>query len=169
MNTDIADSTVTLLQLNPKQSASFWSKVKKTDSCWNWKGAKVKHGYGEFWLNSSLQKAHRIAFRIFKGDIPDGLIVCHTCDNPSCVNPDHLWLGTHAQNTADCVMKNRNWTGNGEANGGAKLNSHQVIEIRARYAVGNVSRTPLAKEYGVSRTTIGKIVNRKKWKFLAPA
>ena len=85
----------------------FYSKVEKSDGCWKWLGAKDLYGYGRFLFNGNNTQAHRIAWIIVNGDIPEGLHVLHTCDNPPRTNPAHLWLGTNKDNTADKVKKNR--------------------------------------------------------------
>jgi hypothetical protein len=86
----------------------FFSKVQKTETCWIWTAYKNKKGYGQ--INSdgyNMKKAHRVSYEMHNGNIPDGLIVCHSCDNPSCVNPQHLWLGTDLQNAQDRDTKGR--------------------------------------------------------------
>jgi hypothetical protein len=88
----------------------FWSKVKKTDNCWEWQACKNEHGYGI--LNIGKRglgkiRAHRLSFIIHKGEIPESLLVCHRCDNPTCVNPEHLFLGTQKDNTQDMIKKGR--------------------------------------------------------------
>ena len=88
----------------------FWNKVMKiveTDECWEWIAFKNKDGYGLFGYNGKNQKAHRVSWQLHNGPIPDGLCVLHKCDNPSCVNPNHLFLGTNADNIKDRVNKNR--------------------------------------------------------------
>lgn len=85
----------------------FWRKVNKTETCWLWTGYIEKRGYGRFGYNYKTIEAHRMSWIIANGEIPEGMIICHECDNPSCVNPDHLFLGTHKDNTWDMVDKGR--------------------------------------------------------------
>lgn len=143
----------------------FLEKVDKTETCWIWKGCINRKGYGE--INpggrSSARRAHRIAYELFVGPIPKGLLVCHKCDNRACVNPEHLFLGTAADNTKDMVAKGRAKGSPGESHRSAKLTAVQVKDIRERAQRGELQKI-LAKEYGVNRDEISRIVNRKRWR-----
>lgn len=142
----------------------FEARFVKGDDCWEWAAHKDRKGYGTFEFAGRTQKAHRVAHQLYVGKIPDGLCVCHHCDNPGCVRPDHLFLGTIADNNRDCENKGRG-VGKGrgahlfgEKNGRAKLSEAQVIEIRARHGDG-VRNVVLAKKFGVARPTISQIVH----------
>lgn len=90
----------------------FLQKVDQGAACWMWTGAKSSKGYGQFWLKGKQESAHRVSYALFVGIIPEGSLVCHTCDQPSCVRPEHLWTGTHSANTLDAVAKGRHVTHN---------------------------------------------------------
>jgi len=139
----------------------FWAKVQKTDSCWNWTGTKTLGGYGHFYVGprgAPKKCAHRIAWELTHGTIPDGLYVLHHCDNPPCVRPDHLFLGTPQDNTDDMITKKRH--------GRAKLTEADVLTIRTHYATGSISQRTLAKQYNVSNGTIGFILRHESWRHL---
>lgn len=147
----------------------FLSKVNKTDLCWLWtagtRGKKTK--YGAIKVKGKVIDAHRVSYLLYKGDIPDNLYVCHSCDVRLCVNPDHLFLGTHLENIQDAVTKNR-YKGNGkhknkargEKHGSAKLTQEKVNEIRA----SSFSARELSKIYGLGIRSIYKILNYETWK-----
>lgn len=143
---------------------SFWSKVDKSDSCWVWTAGTGRGGYGIISINAYPVKAHRFSWLLHKGEIPNGLGVLHTCDNPRCVKPDHLFLGTTVDNVKDRDSKNRQCQG--ESHSDAKLSKEQVTEIRRVYVKGcrkNGVR-PLARRYKVCRSSMRSIVTRKTWK-----
>ena len=146
----------------------FWAKVKKTDGCWEWMAAKASTGYGVIGDNNPRKTvyAHRIAWRLYYGEIPDGLFVCHHCDNRGCVNPSHLFLGSHTSNMADMYKKGRGNTG--ERHGRSKLTEDLVFLIR-RYCNLPKSRfihKTIGKLFGVSESTIGFIHNRRIWQHI---
>lgn len=141
----------------------FWSKVDKSSNCWIWTASKTNGRYGQFYAQGKRCLTHRYSWLIHNGDIPKGLCVCHTCDNPPCVNPKHLWLGTNADNMRDKIKKGRLRVGIGERNGKSKLVTKQINSIRALYLKGYV-QTVLAKKYDVCQQTISHIVTRKFWK-----
>lgn len=130
--------------------------------CWEWNGRKNVHGYGELDYGGTSLGAHRAAYVIFKGEIEDGLFVCHSCDNRGCMNPDHLWLGTGRDNMADMVDKNR--SAYGVRSRSSVFTDDDIRTIRSRYALGNISQSALARQYGVSSNTISCIVRRVSWK-----
>lgn len=130
--------------------------------CWLWTGFVNDEGYGYFGVAASLpRKAHRVSYEMHKGVIPDGLLVCHKCDTPSCVNQDHLFLGTDAENMRDRDGKSR--LAFGRRNGRAKLNDASAHEIRALVAAGFSERN-IAAKYSVDRGTIRAIKSEKTWK-----
>ena len=142
----------------------FEAKFAKSDGCWEWGAGKVLDGYGHFSIAGMAQKAHRVAYQLYVGEIPEGMCVCHHCDNPGCVNPSHLFLGTNADNIRDRENKVRGVRpmNAGEKHGHSKLTEAQVIEIRAKHSSG-ARVVDLAKEFGVVHQTISKIVHRRAW------
>jgi HNH endonuclease len=132
------------------------------DGCILWDGSLDFRGYGSIG-NRGTKKAHRVAWELFVGPIPDGMCVLHKCDNPRCVAPAHLFLGTHADNVADTVAKNRH--SRGEKNGHAKFTASDVKKIRKLAAMG-VSYAQLAREYGVWHSAVRKAVIGLTWKHL---
>lgn len=181
-------------QYTAKDVARFWSKVDRShgpDACWNWTTSTFSSGYGQFKVGERNLRSHRVAWEMSHGSIPDGLSVLHHCDNRRCVNPAHLWLGTHKDNMRDMAQKSRAAAGDrngsrlhperlvrgdnhpsritpekwrrGEENGSARLTVDQVRAILLRYTTGGVLARELSAEYGVSTTTIYRIVHGHNW------
>ena len=144
----------------------FWSKVDKSGDCWRWTAHLNTCGYGKFRYNKKSWTAQRISWMICYGKIPEGMLVCHRCDNPSCVNPDHLFLGTPKDNVRDCVSKGRRAPQCGEKNYNSKLTEPEVTRIRSEYKSGGVTLQELADKYGVNYPAIHKIIKRKTWKYV---
>jgi len=129
--------------------------------CWLWLGYVWPAGYGRIYEGTRAVRAHRAAWIAYRGDIPADMHVCHRCDNRCCVNPDHLFLGTHAENMLDKIRKNRHVAGirHGESNATSKLEVANILEIRA----SNLSQRTLAKQFGVNRATIHQIRAGSAW------
>src|SRR5690606_33997830 len=140
--------------LFPQDIDRFWDHVAKTDSCWLW----TSQGRAYFMIRYKGYPASAISFMLHTGRYPSEAL-CHTCDDPRCVNPDHLFEGTLQDNTIDMVRKGRH--------GNQKLTPPEVVEIRRRYDQGGVSMEALSREYGVSSFAIRQIVHRKSWRHIA--
>ncbi len=165
----------------------FWSRINKDGpipphcpelgACWVWTAGQNGHGYGTLRIGTGKHKAsHRLGYELQVGPIPDGVLICHRCDNPLCVRGSHLFPGTPAENTADCQEKGR--IARGDRNGSrlhpesitrgakipwAKLSDTSVREIRVAYQAGGLSQRQIAAQYGVSKTTIGLAINGYTW------
>lgn len=154
----------------------FWSYVHKTKTCWLWTGASLKKGYGRIKRGRKIVLAHRLSFELHKGEIPAKMLVCHRCDNPRCVNPDHLYLGTIADNSRDAAVKGLIVSGDdhwsrttperlsvGEERYNAILTESLVREIRRRYDSGERIYL-IAKRYGLHENTVTRAARRESWK-----
>ena len=140
----------------------FWDKVKKGLGCWEWQAYLRSDGYGWFNFKGKPALAHRVAWTLACGEIPEGQCVLHHCDNTRCCRPDHLFLGTQADNLADMGRKNRRPVG--EAHWRAKLTRKDVSTIRRLYLLGRATQADLAKRYGIVPQAVSLIVNRKLWR-----
>jgi len=141
----------------------FWEKVdiRGPNECWPWTAYTNDMGYGMIKHKGRALRAHRVAWELTYGPIPEGMFVCHHCDNPLCCNPAHLFIGTQADNLTDMAQKGRSTLG--ERDGMSKLTAKQVREIRRCYAEGML-QIRLATEYGVSQNHISNIVNHRRWR-----
>lgn len=168
----------------------FWSKVEKTSDCWLWVGSKYLSGYGRFFIKTKGVRAHRFSWQLANGPIPEGLCVCHKCDNPPCVKPEHLFLATHSENMLDAGRKGRNGSQRypervprgdkhgarlhpervprGENCGKSRLTEADVVRIRQLHSEGRSLRC-LGREYGVHDTTIYFAVRGLTWRHVQEA
>jgi HNH endonuclease len=166
-------------KLTKRQSRNFWRKVDKSGpihpykselgNCWLWLGAKNIKGYGKIFIDKRYMAVHRLSFEITNGMIVSdgsyhGICVCHSCDNRSCVNPSHLFLGTCADNSRDMSEKGRSVAG--ERSSVSKLTNSAIIKIREMYASGKKLHRELAMEFGVSKPQISRIVSYRQWKHI---
>jgi len=149
--------------MTPKDKARFEAKFHVTPGCWTWMAFRRK-GYGRFRLGTGCENANRVSYALYVGQIPDGMLVCHRCDNPSCVNPDHLFLGTNQDNISDMDSKGRRHVSRGTKHGMAKLSDAEVLEIKK--APGK--QRDIAKKFGISQAMVNNIKLNKNWKHLNP-
>jgi hypothetical protein len=163
----------------PNTEADFWKRVQKTDECWLWLGSKLPRGYGYWRTNGRRIYAHRYVWSITFGAIPESLFVCHHCDNPSCVRPSHLFIGTTKDNMEDMCRKGRGATGErhgskthpesrprGQQIFGAKLTEEIVGALRREYAAGGISITTLAQKWSLTRSLVSHVIMREAWKYV---
>lgn len=141
----------------------FESKIYYSiDNCWYWTGSLCPRGYARISINGKNQRASRISYKIYKGEFNHNLIICHSCDNPSCVNPDHLFIGTHTDNMRDMVNKKRNKPTIGENCHLSKLDNISVTKIRSM--IGNIPDKDIAGIFNVSLGAIQGIKHNRTWK-----
>lgn len=171
--------------MDTKHVVRFWSKVDRSggeNACWTWTSSRHGGGYGLFAVDNVTRRAHRIAWALANGHVPDGIFVCHRCDNPPCVNPSHLFLGTPADNCHDMDTKGRRalFLGDnngmrrhpekisrGEAHGHAALTEADVVEIFRMYVVDGATKAAIGREFGVSRSAVYRIIDRRNWAHVA--
>lgn len=142
------------------------NRHKVVDGCWIWQGKLNNSGYGCFseLINEEKQelRSHRESYKIFKGEIPEGMLVCHTCDNPACCNPEHLWLGTNKENQQDSLKKGRRLNSKQRAIVAGKMTEEEVQELRELYKNG-ISRKELQEKFKLSQSHVTGIINYKYW------
>lgn len=154
------------------------NNIKDVEGCWEWQRTISKMGYGKTRYLGKDETTHRVSFMVFKGEIPEGMNVCHSCDNRKCCNPDHLWIGTTKDNVQDCIRKGRRKLGStkgyrylyrkknmnkkGENHHINKLKDNDVLEIRIMIENGNKNKE-IANRYDVDASVVSKIKNRKAW------
>lgn len=171
--------TINIEPVSEETKQKFWAKVIKSESpdgCWMWIAAKDHHGYGHLNMNRVHVRAHRLSLLIAGRELPEGQSVCHSCDVPACVNPAHLWLGSHMDNMVDRCKKGRTATGirsgavkhpeatpRGEGHCRAKLNEEKVRAMREEYAKGGINLTDLGAKYGIKMVGAWQVVNRDTW------
>lgn len=170
-----------MVEPTPPFARRFWAKVDKRGPvpehrpslgrCWEWLAKRSVKGYGRFGIGVPQFQAHRVAWALTYGWPPDDRLVCHRCDNPGCVRPSHLFIGTPADNSGDMARKGRSILGKHRApetirygidHSQGKLTDDEVVEIRRRYAVGDVTQRDLGKEFGIARSTVSGLVLRTK-------
>lgn len=147
----------------------FWKKVavRGRDDCWEWQGVRFSNGYGCIVIkNHQRAMTHRVAYELAYGPIPEGMHILHSCDNPPCCNPAHLRTGTAQENYQDARLRGRTNPPRGTRSGKAKLTEANVKEIRDIYSLGGIAMREIARQYGVSYSTIHGIICRSHWKHI---
>ena len=144
-----------------KYEKRFLDKVQKTETCWIWTGSKNQHGYGNFWYGEKCKKAHRISYMAFVGSLNDSLDVMHKCDNPSCVNPEHLVMGTTTDNIRDMWKKGRGDPRHNENNVRAKLKPSDIEKIRY-YDKCGIPSLVISYVYDMSPSQVRRIIRKAK-------
>lgn len=163
----------TVQELKSKYEDVLLNKVKVNHATGCWERGNIAnphlYSYLNVWVDNkhSWMGAHRLSYLIYKGDIPDGYLVCHKCDNRHCVNPDHLFIGTVRDNNLDMFKKGRANTCKGSRNWKAKLNEDQVKEILKMWYGGGVTKKDIANNYDVRQSMICKIINKRSWKHIS--
>ena len=152
-----------------EQQKHLWERIKpieKLDDCWIWFGTKDKDGYGKIKINRKTLRAHRVIFSLFHDgmDLQPNQLLCHTCDNPSCVNPNHLFIGTEQDNSNDMVKKGRSVRG--EQSPFSKLQKDDILQIFDMFINQKMTPTSISKFYNVSETCIRLVLERKSWRFV---
>lgn len=156
------------MKVSHAMASQFWEKVEVSTSedCWWWRRGKNKEGYGSVRVDRKTLCAHRVSWELTYGPIPNGMCVCHTCDNPN-----HLFLGTHSDNAIDRTRKRRGFIPSlkGSEHGRSKLTEAIVLEMKVRYRTTGIPMSELAREYGVNHNTVSRAVSGATWKHVGEA
>jgi len=152
------------MKISEIEHGRFWEKVIKAGDCWNWTGATNGIGYGRLGHRGKQVSAHRFSYELVYGRIPDGMLVCHHCDNPGCVRPSHLFLGTNSDNMKDSVAKGRYKAPDtrGELSGNSRIAENDVHEIRRLYSLG-VTQELLGRMWKITQQHVSNVVTKKNW------
>jgi len=152
--------------ITKEEKKKFWSKVDKTSGCWEWVGSKlnIRQSYGRVTIQNKSLLTHRVSYMFRYGDIPKGMCVCHSCDNPKCVRPSHLFLGTQRDNITDRCRKGRSSTVRGKDSPLSKLTENQVRRIRELYFTGKYTHRALSEKYRIGKTQVARIIKRERWR-----
>jgi hypothetical protein len=161
--------TPPILPLSDLSARLFWAKVRKTDGCWEWQGARKSDGYGQVPRSGRLRAAHRLSWELTHGPLGADECVLHHCDNPPCVRPDHLFIGDRRMNNADKLAKGRAGKSDqrGVHNPAARLTDDDVREVRRLGAVG-LTHEDIAARKGVSRSLVTMILHGRRWSHVTP-
>lgn len=144
--------------------SNFWSRYLVNDNeCWIWTGPIGDDGYGKVKIAQKTLRSHRVSYALINGDFDQSLMVCHRCDVPLCINPEHLFLGTNSDNQIDSRSKKRGADIRGVKNPAAKLTEVQILEIKKEYIPYVITHTFLAKKYGVCKNHIARIIRGERW------
>jgi hypothetical protein len=154
------------MELSQVNFDRFFARIKKSQNgCWEWSGVRWKNGYGRIMVNGKRRKAHRVSFLIHNGFLTKKQLVCHTCDNPCCVNPEHLFLGSVKDNSDDKISKMRH--GIGSRNGRSVLSQDQVLMLRSMRVIDVIdSLKEIADRLSVSTVSVRNVIKRKTWKHI---
>tara|TARA_Y100000310_G_scaffold240365_1_gene244193 strand:+ start:516 stop:974 length:459 start_codon:yes stop_codon:yes gene_type:complete len=147
---------------NDELKQRFRSLDVGDNECWEWPWGRNRLGYGGVQFNKKWHRAHRVAWILFVGPIPKDMFVCHHCDNPPCVNPNHLWIGSHRDNVDDMLNKGRSNNHHGQNNPNARLTEDDVSEIKHRYDEGEY-QYEIARVFGISQQHVSQITRDVRW------
>lgn len=156
------------LTVSDSDKLRFWAKVIRFDggACWGWRGSVGPNGYAHISIHQKNRLAHRVSYVIHNGELPSNRLVCHHCDNPTCTNPAHLFLGTYRDNTRDSQTKGRFHKARGQAHGRAQFTEAQIAQMRSDWVPLVFTLKMVAAKHGVSINTLKDIIYRKTWKHI---